>query len=194
MTPDLHVTHPALGTFLGNLGGVAVSSADPVARIRRIIDPFRHLLMENFLPDEYREAPDGGINRWILYRSSDRSLSLVVTTAAPRVKTPVHDHGSLWGLKGMYQGAEQETAYAPAPGQDLSDGAVKRTKRRRLRAGDVSAILPPEMDVHAIEITSTMPAVSLMLLASGPGVPQRNVYDVRHQIREPSHDHYEGSD
>ena len=191
MTRELNVAHPALGTFLGQLGGVAVSAPDPVSRIRRIIDPFRHLLMENFLPDEYREAPNGGISRWIIYRSSDRSLSLVVTTAAPRVKTPVHDHGASWGLKGMYQGAERETAYAPPPEADPAGNAIKRTKRRRLKAGDVTAIMPPDMDIHSIEVMSAMPAVSLMLLASGPGLPQRHVYDVRRHTRELNNDHYE---
>ena len=191
MTRELRVVHPALGTFLGHLGGVAVSAPDPVSRIRRIIDPFRHLLMENFLPDVYREAPSGGISRWIIYRSSDRSLSLVVTTAAPSVKTPVHGHGASWGLKGMYQGAERETAYAPPPESDPTGSALKRTKRRRLKAGDVTAIMPPEMDIHSTEVTSSMPAVVLMLLASGPGLPQRHVYDVRRHTRMLSNDEYE---
>ena len=191
MTSDLRVDHPALGTFLGQLGGVAVSVADPVDLIRRTIDPFRHLLMENFLPDEYRDTPPNEVSRWILFRSADRSLSLLVSVIPPKHKTPIHDHGSRWGLAGIYQGAAREVSYVPDEEKADDGSVIKRTTRRRLKPGDVTAILPPEMDIHSTEVTSSMPAVVLMLLASGPDDPQRYVYDTRRHTRSLANDHYE---
>ncbi len=191
MKSDLRVDHPALGTFLGQLGGVAVSVADPVELIRRTLDPFRHLLMENFLPDEYRETPPGQVSRWVIFRSADNSLNLVVSVIPPQHKTPVHDHGARWGLAGIYQGAAREVSYAPDTEKAEDGSAIKRTTRRRLKAGDVTAILPPDMDIHAMDVTSSMPAVVLMLLASGADVPQRFVYDTRRHSRSRANDHYE---
>ena len=191
MTSDLRVDHPALGTFLGHLGGVAVSVADPVSLIRRTLDPFRHLLMENFLPDGYRETPPNEVSRWVLFRSTDKSLSLVISTIPPKHKTPVHDHGARWGLAGIYQGEAREVSYTPDPEKAEDGSVIKRTTRRRLKAGDVTGILPPDMDIHTTEVTSSMPAVVLMLLASGPDDPERYVYDVRRHTRALANDHYE---
>ena len=191
MTSDLRVDHPALGTFLGQLGGVAVSVADPVGLIRRTLDPFRHLLMENFLPDEYRETPPDEISRWVIFRSADRSLNLVVSVIPPKHKTPIHDHGARWGLAGIYQGTAREVSYAPDTERAADGSVVKRTTRRRLKPGDVSAILPPDMDIHSMDAASSMPVVVLMLLATGTDIPARYVYDTRRHSRSPANDHYE---
>lgn len=168
-----------------------MSVADPVDLIRRTLDPFRHLLMENFLPDEYRDTPPNEVSRWILFRSADRSLSLLVSVIPPKHKTPIHDHGSRWGLAGIYQGAAREVSYVPDEEKADDGSVIKRTTRRRLKPGDVTAILPPEMDIHSTEVTSSMPAVVLMLLASGPDDPQRYVYDTRRHTRALANDHYE---
>ncbi len=167
-----------------------MSVADPVTLIRRTIDPFRHLLMENFLPDEYRETPPTEVSRWIIFRSADRSLSLLVSVIPPGHKTPIHDHGARWGLAGMYQGAAREVSYTPDPEKAEDGSVIKRTTRRWLKAGDVAAILPPEMDIHTMEVTSSMPAVVLMLLASGPDDPERYVYDRRRGTRVLAGDRY----
>ncbi len=190
MTPDLNVAHPALSTFLGHLGGVAVSASDPVALIRRTIDPFRHLLMENFLPDGFHGVSASDVTRWVIFQSTDGSLSLIVSMIPSRHKTPVHDHGAQWGLAGIYQGEAREVSYVPDLERAEDGSAITRTTRRRLRPGDVTGILPPDMDIHTTEVTSSVPAIVLMLLASRPDDPHRYVYDVRHRTRSFANDHF----
>ncbi len=147
--------------------------------------------MENFLPDEMRESPDGEAKRRLIFRSTDQSLSLIVSTLPPRHKTPVHNHGAVWGLVGIYQGSAREVSYVPVPERGEDSSVLRRTTRRRLRPGDVTGILPPDMDIHTTEVTSSMPAVALMLLASGPDAPQRYVYDARRHTRTPAEDHFD---
>ena len=76
MAVDLLVEHRALTSFLGHLSGVLVSTRDPAERIRRLLEPFRHMLMEDFLPPEYREARRGAGVQYLLYRSSAKSASI----------------------------------------------------------------------------------------------------------------------
>ena len=191
MTSELRVDHPALSTFLGHLGGVAVSVADPVALIQRTLDPFRHLLMENFLPDDYRDTPSTHVSRYVLFRSADHSLNLMLSVIPSKHKTPIHDHGALWGLAGIYQGTAREVSYSRDTERSTDGTAIKRSTRRTLKPGDIAAILPPDMDIHTMEATSDMPVVVLMLLASGPDDPERYIYDSRRHTRSLANDHYE---
>jgi hypothetical protein len=66
MAADLLVEYHALISFLGYLSGVLVSTRDPAERIRRLLDPFRHMLMEDFLPPRYREARRGAVVQYLL--------------------------------------------------------------------------------------------------------------------------------
>ena len=179
MAVDLLVEHRALTSFLGHLSGVLVSTRDPAERIRRLLEPFRHMLMEDFLPPEYREARRGAVVQYLLYRSSDKSASIVATVIPPGVRAPVHDHGA-WGLRGVYQGVQKETAYLRQDdGAEVERALLIKGRRQRLRAGDVAGIIPPHVDIHEVEATSKIPAISITLLGTDPGCQERHVYDPR---------------
>jgi predicted metal-dependent enzyme (double-stranded beta helix superfamily) len=179
MAADLLLEHRALRSFLGALSGVLARTQDPTARIRALLEPFRHLLMEDFLAAEFRQAPPGEYRQYLIYRSSDRSVSLIAKAVAPGVTVPTHDHQT-WGIRGVYQGVLQETVYQRQDDGSVADRALlTRVRRQRLRPGDITGILPPVADIHALEATSKVSAVSVMVMGADIGCRDRNAFDAR---------------
>ena len=133
------------------------------------------LVRRDWLPAQFQhDVPDsgmgGGIGQWLLFRSADRSLCLFSLVVPPGSMTPIHDHLA-WGLVGLYRGTQAEELYRPG------DGTIVLARRRRLRPGDLYALLPPTDDVHRVRTTSAETSVSIHLLANDTGCVERHSFD-----------------
>ena len=64
-------------------------------------------------------------------------------------------------------------------GVEAERALLAKGRRQRLRAGDVVGIIPPNADIHEVEVTSKIPAVSITILGADPGCQERHVYDLR---------------
>ncbi|MDA1096133.1 MAG: hypothetical protein O3B84_02625 [Chloroflexi bacterium] len=179
MAADLLSEHRAFVDFLRQAQGVLGRALEPTQRLRGLFAPFQQLLMEDFLGPAMREisSPDPYLQH-LLYRSADRTFAVVAFVLRPKASTPIIDHGT-WGIAGLYQGAVSQRVY-----RRLDDGNSQRTilsrpKKRRLKAGDISLILPGDGDIQQVETTSKVPSVSVMAMGADIGCLGRNTYDAR---------------
>jgi len=127
----------------------------------------------------------GGIGQWLLFRASDRSLTLFALIVPPGSATPIHDHLA-WGLVGLYRGTQDEEIYALQPGGEHAaegrsaeggGGRAELRERRALATGDFYVLLPPRDDVHRVRTTSEETSVSIHLLTNDTGCVWRHAYD-----------------
>jgi predicted metal-dependent enzyme (double-stranded beta helix superfamily) len=169
---------PAVRGFISQARAL-LAGAPPAEALDRLRPAFADLLADDgWLPAPYRQAADqsrmgGGIASWLLYRASDRGLSLFSLVVPPGAATPVHDHLA-WGLVGLYAGEQEEEVFRRRPpGQD---GPLELAARQRLRPGDFYVLLPPEGDIHRVRTTSAVPSVSIHLLGNDTGCVWRHAY------------------
>jgi predicted metal-dependent enzyme (double-stranded beta helix superfamily) len=177
MTADLLLEHRAFDAFLREAQGVLTRAREPEQRLRALIEPLQHLLMEDFLASEFTAVSDDrGYSQYLLYRSSDRKVSIVALAVAPKVKTPIHDHDT-WGVSGLYQGSQVSRVFR----QEDSRRGVKlsQTRKQRMKSGDVAVILPPGEDIRMVEATSKIPAVSISVLGADIGCERRRTFEKR---------------
>ena len=179
MAADLLLEHRAFVDFLRQTQGVVGPAMEPAQRLRGLFAPFQHLLMEDFLGSAMREiaSPDPYVQH-LLYRSSDRTFSVVAFVLGPKARTPIIDHGT-WGIVGVYQGSVSQRVY-----RRLDDGAsqratLSRPKKQRLKAGDISLILPGDRDIQLMQTTSKVPSVSVIAMGADVGCLERKAYDPR---------------
>jgi 3-mercaptopropionate dioxygenase len=129
----------------------------------------------------------GGIASWLLYRSEAKDLSLFSLVVPIGAITPVHNHLA-WGLVGLYQGEQEEEEfevegnYAEHPEASV---ALKLRARRILKQGDFYELIPPYNDVHRVKTLSSVPSISLHLLANDTGCVVRQKFDPEHGHTEP---------
>jgi 3-mercaptopropionate dioxygenase len=145
---------------------------------------FAELLADQaWLPARFRESAPasgmgGGIGQWLLFRASDRSLSLFSLVVPSGSETPVHDHLA-WGLVGLYQGTQDEEIFAER------DGALESVESRALRPGDFYALIPPRDDIHRVRTTSPESSISIHLLTNDTGCVWRHTFDPESGERQP---------
>lgn len=177
MTTDLLLEHSAFDAFLREAQGVLTRAREPEQRLKALIEPLQHLLMEDFLAPEFKAVSDDrGYSQYLLYRSSDRNVAIVALAVAPRVKMPIHDHDT-WGVTGLYQGSQVSRVFR----QEESRGRLKlsQTRKQKMKSGDVAVILPPGEDLRMIEATSNIPAVSISVLGADIGCERRRTFEKR---------------
>jgi predicted metal-dependent enzyme (double-stranded beta helix superfamily) len=155
----------------------AIDFADsPEGAIDAIRPRFADLLADDgWLPASYAEPVEdsgmgGGIGQWLLYRTSDGSLSLFSLVVPPASETPIHDHLA-WGLVGLYRGRQDEEIYVQR------NGALELTERRALVPGDFYALIPPRDDIHRVRTTSAETSVSIHVLTNDTGCVWRHAFD-----------------
>jgi predicted metal-dependent enzyme (double-stranded beta helix superfamily) len=167
MTSDDYILDDAtVRDFIATVRERIERAGSPEEACEAIRPAFGELLADGeWLPAEYRrEAPEsgmgGGIGRWLLYRSGERSLSLFTLVVPPGTATPVHDHLA-WGLGGLYQGEQDEEVYARRNPRPRARPAARSRPRRLLRPH------PPRADIHRVHTTSEEPSVSIQGVARG---------------------------
>jgi predicted metal-dependent enzyme (double-stranded beta helix superfamily) len=162
--------------FVSEVQRAIRGSGSPEQAIEKIRPRFAELLADpDWLPAEYgAPAPEsgmgGGIGQWLLYRTTDGSLSLFSLVVPSGSQTPVHDHLA-WGLVGLYRGEQDEEIYAKR------NGALELVERRALEPGDFYALIPPQDDIHRVRTTSAETSVSIHLLTNDTGCVWRHAYD-----------------
>ena len=175
---------PLVRAFVSEVRASIGAAASPEEACAAIRPRFAELLADpDWLPDAYREsAPEsgmgGGIGQWLLFRASDRSLSLFSLVVPSGSETPVHDHLA-WGLVGLYQGAQDEDIYAER------NGGLELLESRSLRPGDFYELIPPQDDIHRVRTTSAETSVSIHLLTNDTGCVWRHAYDPESGQRKP---------
>src|SRR2546422_6368973 len=110
------VDNPRLGAFIAEVRTIVARPPSPIEAVPARGDPFSRLLADRtWLPSAFRHpSPQsgmgGGISSWLVYRSADRSLTLMSLVVPPGSATPIHDHLS-WGLVGLYDGTQEERVF-----------------------------------------------------------------------------------
>jgi predicted metal-dependent enzyme (double-stranded beta helix superfamily) len=164
---------PTVRHFIRDVRAAIEAAPSPAAACDAIRPPFAALLAdEDWLPERFQQPnPDsgmgGGIGQWLLFRGTDRDLTLFALIVPPGSATPIHDHLA-WGLVGLYRGTQDEEIY---------DERVERIEQRSLEPGDFYALLPPRDDIHRVRTTSPETSVSIHLLTNDTGCVWRHAYD-----------------
>jgi 3-mercaptopropionate dioxygenase len=125
-----------------------------------------------------------GIISMLLYRSELKDLSLSTLVVAPGLTTPVHNHLA-WGLVGLYQGDQEEEEYEVHDHAAETAIPLRLRKRRLLKQGDFYELVPPWNDIHRVRTVSSVPSVSLHLLANDIGCVVRQKFDPESGRAEP---------
>jgi predicted metal-dependent enzyme (double-stranded beta helix superfamily) len=100
------------------------------------------------LPPRYWETRSDGYARRLLHQDDSRGYTAVVMTWAPGQCTPLHDHGGLWCVEGVVDGAMRVTQYDLT---EQSNGTFQFLERGQVRAGvgTAGALIPPS-DYHVL--------------------------------------------
>ena len=176
---------PVVRAFVSAVRASIGSASSPEEACAAIRPRFAELLADpDWLPAAYREsAPEsgmgGGIGQWLLFRATDRSLSLFSLVVPSGSQTPVHDHLA-WGLVGLYQGRQDEEIYA-----ERNDSGLELLESRSLAPGDFYELIPPRDDIHRVRTTSEETSVSIHLLTNDTGCVWRHTFDPESGKRAP---------
>ena len=187
---EFFVDNPRLGAFIAEVRTIVARATSPIEAVAALREPFSRLLADRtWLPSAFRQpSPQsgmgGGISSWLVYRSADRSLTLMSLVVPPGSATPIHDHLS-WGLVGLYDGTQEERVFRE-PGRS-GDGhrQLELVTVRQLQAGEFYDLIPPENDIHSVKTTSSTPSISLHLLANDIGCIWRHTYDPEKSTTSP---------
>src|SRR2546427_10639842 len=110
---EFFVDNPRLGRFIAEVRTIVARATSPIETVAALRGPFSRLLANRtWLPSAFRQpSPQSGmgsgIRSWLVYRSADRSPTLMSLVVPPGSATPVHHHLS-WGPVGPYNGTQQE--------------------------------------------------------------------------------------
>jgi predicted metal-dependent enzyme (double-stranded beta helix superfamily) len=128
----------------------AVALRRPEAITARVKSDLSDLLSRSVLqlPETYWRMRQEGYARRLLHQNPQLGYSAVVMTWAPGQCTPLHDHGGLWCVEGVVDGAMEVTQFDLI---DQSNGSYAFTERGRLRAevGSAGSLIPP-VDYHVL--------------------------------------------
>lgn len=179
---EIYVDSAALRAFIAEVRAIVARATSPGEAVVALREPFSRLLADRaWLSTEFRQPSPksgmgGGISSWLVYRSADRSLTLMSLVVPPGSATPVHDHVS-WGLVGLYDGTQEERVYRAVGGSGDGHGQLELVTVRQLQVGQFYDLIPPENDIHSVKTTSPTPSISLHLLANDIGCIWRHTYD-----------------
>ena len=112
----------------------------------------------SLLDAQHCEPADDRYRQHIVHVHPAGRYSIVALVWKPGQATPIHDH-RCWCVVGVWRGLERETTY------DLHDdtGSHYLQRRRSVDAapGEVSALVPPDEDIHRVENGGTSLAISI---------------------------------
>ncbi len=138
-----------LTDLIGRLDA-AVAMREPAAVTARVKSDLSSLLSgsELRLPESYWRTRQEGYARRLLHQNPDLGYTAVVMTWAPGQCTPLHDHGGLWCVEGVVDGAMEVTRFDLA---DQSNGSYAFEERGKVRAevGSAGSLIPP-VDYHIL--------------------------------------------
>lgn len=178
-TKNITIPQP-LVRFIDEVVEVVRSQTDRQRAID-LIDPLLKELLSrpDFLTEDFTRPIPDKFAQYLIYRSEDRSLSVMAMVVPVGCTTPIHDHLA-WGLVGVYQGTQLETVYRRTDdGADSIRARLVQVCANVLEVGDITHLLPPEGDIHKIETKSQDQAsVSIHILGNDIGCQWRHAFDM----------------
>jgi 3-mercaptopropionate dioxygenase len=192
---EFFVDHSILRRFVATTETILTEQLEVTDRLWHLRQPYAELLNDpTWLPDEFRQpnpnsAMGGGIASWLLYRSELKDLSLFSLVVPVGASTPVHNHLA-WGLVGLYQGEQEEEEFEVEEHEihhhtTVHHARMKLRARRILKQGEFYELIPPANDVHRVRTISSVPSISLHLLANDTGCVVRQKFDPENGQIEP---------
>jgi len=155
----------------------ALNSADGVVAIQEIANRLSALLpVHNLLTPEQRAGDSTTYTQHILYVHPEDLFSILSLVFRPGQRTPPHDH-RVWCVTGVYEGEERETLFAAGE----NDLAVPVSSSVR-QTGDVTMCLPDTGDIHQVENSASIAAISLHVYGGNTvklGTSIRRCYRIR---------------
>jgi predicted metal-dependent enzyme (double-stranded beta helix superfamily) len=139
----------------------AVDEATPDAITRRVKRDLEDILGRGALrlPAQFTTPRPDCYARRLLYQDPDNRYTAVVMTWGPGQGTPVHDHGGLWCVEGVVEGAMQVTQYdVRADGDAFAVTAVGDPIAAGV--GSAGRLIPPT-DYHVLANAQQAPSVTL---------------------------------
>jgi 3-mercaptopropionate dioxygenase len=125
-----------------------------------------HLRQRDWLRPEDQEPDPSAYRQHVLHVAPDGAFSIASLVWLPGQATCIHDH-VCWCVVGVYRGLEIETGYR------LHDGGGERflvpKGERLVRPGEVTALVPPEDDIHRVACAGHQTAVSIHVYGTDIG-------------------------
>jgi predicted metal-dependent enzyme (double-stranded beta helix superfamily) len=111
------------------------------------------------LPDRVLECCGDHYARRLIHRDDSRGYSIVAMTWGPHQGTPLHDHGGMWCVEGVWKGSIEVQQYELT---GTREGRFRFEPRGSFQAGIGSAgcLIPPH-EYHLIRNPGNSPAVSV---------------------------------
>jgi predicted metal-dependent enzyme (double-stranded beta helix superfamily) len=147
--------------FTQDLDAVLASARDTVESaesVRRYLG--ERLAEKKFLPEEFLRPVPEGYARRLLHRNDETGHVAVVMVWGPGQGTPIHDHGGIWCVEGVYEGLIEVTRYditGPVTG-----GRVPMRVVEVLHSGigQCGALIPP-VEFHRIRNSASERAITV---------------------------------
>ena len=185
---------PALRAFSETLDAlVRRHNTDGQTIVTQIHPHFVELIADTSWLDERLLLPADGSGQTaarLLAAAPDESWTIVAVAFPPGATTPVHDHHT-WGLVGVVRGSETEERY-----ERLDDGTrpgfarLRHVDTAENRAGAISHIVPPTLEIHRIHNSSEIATCSIHVYGGNLAKMIRNQYDLERntvEIHQPAY-------
>ena len=111
------------------------------------------------LAPEYTLPAQDSYARHLVYRHPQDAYAIVAMVWRPGQGTPIHDHGGVWCVEGVYQGQMQVTQYQVTP-LDAQRVTAQPVQQITANLGNVGALIPP-YEYHIMANKSPETAITL---------------------------------
>jgi predicted metal-dependent enzyme (double-stranded beta helix superfamily) len=141
---------------LDELVAAEADSARVAAGVAALLEPA--LADTELIEPQHREPYADRYRQHLVHVDPDGRYSIVTLVWRPGHATPIHDH-QCWCVVGVWRGIERETSY-----ELRTDGErewLAETSSSLARPGHVTALVPPEEDIHKVENAGDRLAISL---------------------------------
>jgi 3-mercaptopropionate dioxygenase len=146
--------------FITAMSALVAQTVDPQICVDFVQQTLVELLRTpHCLAPPYTRPAPGSYARHLVYRHCHDRYAIVAMVWRPGQGTPIHDHGGIWCVEGVYQGQMQVTQYDVTL---LDARQAKAVPVRQITAGlgNVGALIPPH-EYHVMANTSQETAITL---------------------------------
>jgi predicted metal-dependent enzyme (double-stranded beta helix superfamily) len=153
------------------LADAKASEAQFLSEGRRILSKL--IAQDTWLEEDFRKTHPDFYQQYLLYCDPHERFSIQSFVWGPGQSTPVHDH-TVWGLVGVFQGAERCERFRQTPNGFESDGGPVLLER-----GQVDAVSPIIGDIHKVSNAfDDQTSISIHVYGANIGSTPRHVFDV----------------
>jgi predicted metal-dependent enzyme (double-stranded beta helix superfamily) len=138
-----------LQDFVSDLYIITESELEEGAIVQATVPLLQRLVKNSTcVPPEFRKRGSKGPGRYMLHRAPRFNVTSIVWGPGQGIQP--HNHET-WGLVGLVENEMRETCY-----RRIDDGSVPGVSQLEIkgvstnRPGDVSTLLPPRDDIHAL--------------------------------------------